>query len=84
MRHTRCTGVRIRSYAACDKTLAALALHWAFGCNVRLHRHSQTAELCERSYPRHFRSPSYAYYEMRVGRAIVGVGPGRGGRRGAA
>jgi len=52
-------------------TLAALALQWTFGRNVRLHRHSQTAVLGERSYPGHLRSPSYAYCEMRGRRAII-------------
>jgi hypothetical protein len=34
-----------------SKALAALALHWAFRGHVRPHRHSQAAEVGDRSYP---------------------------------
>jgi hypothetical protein len=34
-----------------SKALAALALQWALRGHVRLHRHSQTAEFGDRSYP---------------------------------
>lgn len=54
------------------RTPAAPALQWVFWRNVRLHRHSQIAEIGERSYPRNFRSPSYGYFEMREWRAILG------------
>ena len=52
VRHTRFTGLRIRSYAACDQNASRACIQLAFGRNIRVHRHSHTAKLGERSYPR--------------------------------
>jgi hypothetical protein len=57
------------------KTLAALALQTALWRNVRLHRHSQNAELGERSHPRQFRAPYHVCYEVRGRRAVLGGVP---------
>ena len=51
--------------------LAALALQRASWHNVYLHHHSQTAELRERTHPRHFRAPCHRYYEVRALRAVL-------------
>jgi hypothetical protein len=51
---------------------AAFTLQWFIWRHVRLHRHSQTAELGDRSDVGHLRAPRHWYNEARVGRTFLG------------